>query len=794
MQHLLSRRRPGNHVSLLAAVVVATMPFSVSSGPALAEHLVALGQERAQVSDRTATKPLSISKEPAPIRKSQHKLIKKSPTVSVQPNQVVTPPTNSSTPKTAVALNAAPATQVPSKDATVLNSTASSTVAPAKSSITTTTPATSLSVAGALSSPTSSTASGSSPVSAIAVPGSSNGGGNSNNGRGMKKLSSAMPELTQLLAPTTATVSASAPLTPVIARNPASIAFSAIQNGAAPSSQTVTVSNSGSGTLNWTATSSVPWLTVNGGAAASGVNSGSFAVGANISGLSIGNYTGNVVLAAAGATNAPQSIAVTLSVTAAPTPTIGLSATAFSFTAVQGGGNPSSQTLNISNTGASTLNWTVAENASWLTPSVAGGTGSGSVALNVNTTGMAAGTYTTPLTIAATGATNTPQTVMVTLTLTAPLVPTIGLAPTSLNFSTTQGGSNPSVQTVNITNSGTGTLSWNATSTASWLAVTPASGTGPGAFSATANVTGLSAGTYTASITVIGTGATNSPQSIPVSLTVTGAAPTLTVGSSSLSFTGTQGAANPAAQSLSITSNGSWSVTEAVSWLTVSPASGSNNGTLSVAVDTTTAVVGTNTGTLTVTGGGLTRTVTVTFTLAAAPTTLSVTPSSLTFTATQGAANPAAQTLTVAANTNWSVSENSSWLTVNPLSASNNSTVTVSVNTATAVVGANSATITLTGGGMTRTVNVTLTLNPVSTSSATLTWDPNTDSDLASYRVYQTTTPGVYGTPIATVPAGATTYTRTGLTMGSTYYFRITAVDSTGNESLPSNEVSKSVF
>jgi fibronectin type 3 domain-containing protein len=116
------------------------------------------------------------------------------------------------------------------------------------------------------------------------------------------------------------------------------------------------------------------------------------------------------------------------------------------------------------------------------------------------------------------------------------------------------------------------------------------------------------------------------------------------------------------------------------------------------------------------------------------------------------------------------------------------------VNTATASVGTNSATITLTGGGTTRTVGVTLTLNPTSTSSANLTWDPNTDPDLASYRVYQSTTPGVYGTAIATVPAAGFTYTVTGLTMGTTYYFRITAVDSAGNESLPSNEVSKSVF
>jgi fibronectin type 3 domain-containing protein len=87
-----------------------------------------------------------------------------------------------------------------------------------------------------------------------------------------------------------------------------------------------------------------------------------------------------------------------------------------------------------------------------------------------------------------------------------------------------------------------------------------------------------------------------------------------------------------------------------------------------------------------------------------------------------------------------------------------------------------------------------LNLNAVSTSSATLTWDPNTETDLASYRVYRSTTPGVYGTAIATVPAGASGYTVTGLTVGTTYYFRITAVDSESNESLPSNEVSKSIF
>ena len=893
MQHLLSRQRLTGHVQALVApaALTATLIFAPSVS-ALAEQLVALGQGKVQLSENTTTKSSSSPTESAPIRKP-HKLIRKSsPLASVQPGGT----TASGNQSTMLSAPTAPApsttTQTQSNDSTTQSSTASTTVAPTKpTSTTTTAPATSLSFAGAVSSPTTSLSSSSAPVSAVATPGSSNKGGNSTGGRGMNKLSTAMPGLTQLLEPTStsSTTTSSTPSTPVIGRNPASMSFSAIQGGANPSSQTVTITNSGSGTLGWSANSSAAWLTINGGTAASGTNAGSFSVGVNISGLSVGSYSGNMVIAASGASNTPQSIPVTLSITAAPTPTIGLSATSLSFNGVQGGSNPSAQALTISNSGAGTLNWSITENAPWLTPSILSGSGAGSVSLAVNTAGMSAGTYSTPVTIAATGATNTPQSVMVTLTVTAPLIPTIGLAPSTLTFSANQGGTNPVAQTVNISNSGTGTLSWNASSTASWLSVSPPSGTGSGSLAVTANVTGLSPGTYNTAITVTGTGATNSPQSIPVSftvaapattltvgspslaftatqgagnpaaqslsitsnvawsvsdsvswltvgpasgsnngmvtvtvdtttatvgtntgiITVTGGgltrtvnvtltlsapAPTLTVGSSSLTFSGTQGAANPAAQSLAITSNVAWSVSNSVSWLTLSPASGSNNGTVTVSVDVATATVGTNTGTITVTGSGLTRTVTVTLTLTAAPTTLNVTPGSLTFTATQGAANPVNQTLAVTSNTNWTVSDNVGWLTVNPASASNNGNITVSINTATATAGTNVATITLTGGGVTKTVDVTLTLNAASTSSATLTWTPNTETDMASYKIYQSTTQGIYGTAIATVPAGTASYTVTGLPLGSTYYFRITAVDSSGNESLPSNEVSKSIF
>jgi fibronectin type 3 domain-containing protein len=75
-----------------------------------------------------------------------------------------------------------------------------------------------------------------------------------------------------------------------------------------------------------------------------------------------------------------------------------------------------------------------------------------------------------------------------------------------------------------------------------------------------------------------------------------------------------------------------------------------------------------------------------------------------------------------------------------------------------------------------------------------LTWNPNTDSDLAGYRIYRATASGTYGAALATIPAGTFTYQATGLAMNTTYFFVITAYDSAGNESAYSSEVSKSIF
>jgi hypothetical protein len=72
-----------------------------------------------------------------------------------------------------------------------------------------------------------------------------------------------------------------------------------------------------------------------------------------------------------------------------------------------------------------------------------------------------------------------------------------------------------------------------------------------------------------------------------------------------------------------------------------------------------------------------------------------------------------------------------------------------------------------------------------------LSWTANTESDLKGYNIYQGTSTGIYNTP---TPLGkVTTYTISGLTQGKKYFFTITAVDTSSNESGYSNEVNATI-
>ena len=80
-------------------------------------------------------------------------------------------------------------------------------------------------------------------------------------------------------------------------------------------------------------------------------------------------------------------------------------------------------------------------------------------------------------------------------------------------------------------------------------------------------------------------------------------------------------------------------------------------------------------------------------------------------------------------------------------------------------------------------------------NSATLSWDGVIDPNLGGYRIYYGTAPGAYQQPVGSglYVGNVTSFTVTGLTSGTRYYFAATASDKSNNESAFSNEVFKDI-
>jgi fibronectin type 3 domain-containing protein len=79
-------------------------------------------------------------------------------------------------------------------------------------------------------------------------------------------------------------------------------------------------------------------------------------------------------------------------------------------------------------------------------------------------------------------------------------------------------------------------------------------------------------------------------------------------------------------------------------------------------------------------------------------------------------------------------------------------------------------------------------------NSVSLTWDANTEPDLAGYRIYYGISPGSYSqAPGQGSYTASNAFNVTGLTSGLRYYFAVTAIDRSGNESGYSVEVLKDI-
>ena len=284
-----------------------------------------------------------------------------------------------------------------------------------------------------------------------------------------------------------------------------------------------------------------------------------------------------------------------------------------------------------------------------------------------------------------------------------------------LNLSTSSWNplSGASFNTVSVTSN----RQWTVTSSStSWLTisnVSPINRTGNGSFriNATANT---EATQRTGFITVSTPGLPNR------TIVVSQAAAPATLNLSTASWNPTSAAQNSVVQ---VTSNRQWTVTSSnTSWLTISnitPANRTGNGSFRINATANTGAAS-RTGTITVTApGATTRTISVT--QAAAPATLTISPTSMSFTSVASNGN-----VNVSSNRTWTISSNVTWLTfsnINPANRTGNGSFSIN---ATANTGAASRTGTVTvtaPGATTRTITVTQAAAP-----ATLTTSPTSMS------------------------------------------------------------------
>ncbi|MDA8099543.1 MAG: FG-GAP-like repeat-containing protein [Nitrospiraceae bacterium] len=190
---------------------------------------------------------------------------------------------------------------------------------------------------------------------------------------------------------------------------PSALSFQATQYSTNPAAQDVTITNSGSGTVSWTASADQPWILLSKASgtvlpAGQAPSTDVLSVGADISNLIPGAYSGSVTIDSG--FGQKDTISVTLSVVPAPTlvtnGTMNLSTTK--------GNSPAAQPVTISATNViSPLTWSASPNVAWLAISPASAvinpaSPSSSAMMSVNATGMAVGSYSGVITITAPGA------------------------------------------------------------------------------------------------------------------------------------------------------------------------------------------------------------------------------------------------------------------------------------------------------------------------------------------------------------------------------------------------------
>ncbi len=349
---------------------------------------------------------------------------------------------------------------------------------------------------------------------------------------------------------------------PSISVSPGSLYFIATLGGSNPAPQTITITNSGGGTLAWTAAEQPdqPWMSLSN---TSGGSGDKVTVSVTSAGLSVGTYQGTVRISDPSASNNPVDVPVTLTVESQQSGPLVLELKDHSYAypgedwtnAIDGDvngwdgtvtteGDPPYAVFGFSGGATRQINKVrlltdtgVGFSARWVKE----------FRVQVSTTNTSPSSFTTVLTATKSGGAwqeysfAAVSAKYVKLIIDQPSsgyrqlgefevyggeggspTPIIAVNPTSLSFIATLGGSNPAPQTITITNSGGETLAWTAAEQPDqpWMSLSNTSGGSGDKVTVSVTSAGLSVGTYQGTVRISDPSASNNPVDVPVTLTV----------------------------------------------------------------------------------------------------------------------------------------------------------------------------------------------------------------------------------------------------------------------------------
>jgi uncharacterized protein (TIGR03437 family) len=457
------------------------------------------------------------------------------------------------------------------------------------------------------------------------------------------------------------TVSASTVLT-ITPANPQPFLFQV--GGTPPASQSISIASNGASvpfSVNQNPVAS--WLVINPlSGTASASTPAAITLTATPAGLPPGTYNTSVIITPSGSAALP---AIPVSLVVTNNPILQTSTTSLAFNATFAGSPPVDQIVSLGAIGGS-VGFTATTDAAWLSAIASGTTTPAQITVRANTSGLAVGSYTGNVVIRPTNGDNYALTIPVSLTIGNPLKVTA--SPATLLFSVQTNQAPPPSQAFQIASTGQPSQITAAASTTTcgsgWLSVSLSQNQTPAIATVSIASAGMPNG-LCSGVVIVNSGAPGGPVQVPVSVIVSGAAMLSVTQPVPFGNEVVQASATGSTvitRTLSLTStdpNTQVAFTAAATtssfggWLAVGPGTGTTPQNLLVSILPGGLAPGTYGGQIVITSPSFPAALPnsqyvfpVTLTVNPAIT-VSVNPTSLTFTETQGGASPANQTLTL---------------------------------------------------------------------------------------------------------------------------------------------------